>query len=696
MVVDPPAIVAMDDDFTSMPIPAAGGDTPTVFGDDTLNGAAFAPADVTPSIVDADGLTGVSINLDGTLSVPANTPAGTYNVEYQICEVANPTNCDTATATVTVAAPAAPSLDITKIANNDTNVAPGTVVTYTYTVENDGNVDVTDVTVTDVHNGSASLGAITIDTLTNTSGNSADDGADALVDTLAPGDTVTFTAEYIATATDLVSGSPVTNTATATGTPASGTFIDPTATESISLSGTPRAPLAVAATCGAFTREGFVFETGSIANDQNVDFGSGFGPGEGPGVFGAMPYDPYVLEPLFSRDPVTGVVNFFQTTPDATANGVLTTTGPNAGDILADADQLSSISPNQPVEMPEIWRVAARIEGTPGTTETITISTAGGQDHTAFWQTDVSGNIINTNSNVIGGNDEGWIFGAGPLVDGSEGTQFQIDVTYPADGVVIIRFAQFDATLALGGLQILGYECPDPSLSLTKTLTSNADGDSSSSVTVGDVLTYTITATNDGNVSQTDVVVSDPLLDAPNDTTTCPTVAVNGTCVLTGTHTVTAAEVNAGMVDNTASTQSDQVTTAVEAFLSTPAEVNPIVAMDDDFTATPIPAAGGNTPTVFGDDTLNGAAFAPADVTPSIVDADGLTGVSINADGTLSVPANTPAGTYNVEYQICEVANPTNCDTAIATVVVDPPAIVAMDDDFTCLLYTSPSPRDRG
>ena len=71
-------------------------------------------------------------------------------------------------------------------------------------------------------------------------------------------------------------------------------------------------------------------------------------------------------------------------------------------------------------------------------------------------------------------------------------------------------------------------------------------------------------------------------------------------------------------------------------------------------------------------------------MTPSIVDADGLTGVTINADGTLTVPANTPAGTYDVEYQICEVANPTNCDTAIATVVVAP-VIDAMDDDFTSM-----------
>ncbi len=89
---------------------------------------------------------------------------------------------------------------------------------------------------------------------------------------------------------------------------------------------------------------------------------------------------------------------------------------------------------------------------------------------------------------------------------------------------------------------------------------------------------------------------------------------------------------------------------------------------------------GGATPTVFTNDTLNGVAFAPADVTPTIVADGGLTGVVINPDGTLTVPPNTPAITYLVEYQICEVLNPTNCDTAIVTVVVAPPAIIATDD----------------
>jgi hypothetical protein len=40
----------------------------------------------------------------GTVVVPENTPAGSYTIIYQICDKLNPTNCDTATVTVNVAA----------------------------------------------------------------------------------------------------------------------------------------------------------------------------------------------------------------------------------------------------------------------------------------------------------------------------------------------------------------------------------------------------------------------------------------------------------------------------------------------------------------------------------------------------------------------------------------------------------------
>ncbi|MBK9927935.1 MAG: DUF11 domain-containing protein [Anaerolineales bacterium] len=110
----------------------------------------------------------------------------------------------------------------------------------------------------------------------------------------------------------------------------------------------------------------------------------------------------------------------------------------------------------------------------------------------------------------------------------------------------------------------------------------------------------------------------------------------------------------------------------------------PIDAVDDDFTGTPVNGlTGGTTATVYSNDTLNGAAFANGDVTPSITADGGLTGVGINADGTLSVPAGTAAGTYTVTYQICEVLNATNCDPADVTIQVDPAVIVANDDDYS-------------
>ena len=76
-----------------------------------------------------------------------------------------------------------------------------------------------------------------------------------------------------------------------------------------------------------------------------------------------------------------------------------------------------------------------------------------------------------------------------------------------------------------------------PSLDIVKTLTSNADEDSSSSVSIGDTLTHTIVATNSGNFDQNNVVVTDNLI-TPNSNT-CATVAVGATCTLTGTYVVT-------------------------------------------------------------------------------------------------------------------------------------------------------------
>ena len=77
-----------------------GSTTASVLANDTLNGVL-----VIPSQVVLTGLTvptGFTLNATGTITIAPLTPAGTYSIIYRICEVLNPTNCDTVTTTVTV------------------------------------------------------------------------------------------------------------------------------------------------------------------------------------------------------------------------------------------------------------------------------------------------------------------------------------------------------------------------------------------------------------------------------------------------------------------------------------------------------------------------------------------------------------------------------------------------------------------
>ncbi|MES2573885.1 MAG: gliding motility-associated C-terminal domain-containing protein, partial [Bacteroidota bacterium] len=99
------------------------------------------------------------------------------------------------------------------------------------------------------------------------------------------------------------------------------------------------------------------------------------------------------------------------------------------------------------------------------------------------------------------------------------------------------------------------------------------------------------------------------------------------------------------------------------------------------------PVAGGistTIPSLFGNDTLNGSSFTASQVTLTTLPIGG--GILMNFDGTITVPANTPSGTYPVTYTICTVAKPGICDTVTTTLVVNP-SVEALDDTTT----TAPS-----
>ena len=210
-----------------------------------------------------------------------------------------------------------------------------------------------------------------------------------------------------------------------------------------------------------------------------------------------------------------------------------------------------------------------------------------------------------------------------------------------------------------------------------KTLTSNADEDSSGSVSNGETLTYTIIATSTGNAVQTDAVISDPLI-TPN-TNTCPSVAVGGTCVLTGTYVVQASDAGGDIV-NTASVVSDQIPTPVTDSVTTPVDGAPIIEAEPDLVAGIDSAIGGvNVINVLDDDLLNGQSINPGQVTVTFSpDATIPPGITFNPDGSVDVAPGTPAGTYVIPYEICDVLDPTNCTVSTVTLTIISPIGLAL------------------
>ena len=164
---------------------------------------------------------------------------------------------------------------------------------------------------------------------------------------------------------------------------------------------------------------------------------------------------------------------------------------------------------------------------------------------------------------------------------------------------------------------------------------------------------------------------------------------VNGLSTLTQTHGSTSSRLGTGIALGTSC-------------------VSAIEAVAESFPS--ISGAGGVTMSVLTSDTLNGASVDPVDVNVTLEDITGpdgnpSTAVSLNTDGTITVPAGTPPGIYEVGYEICDVVNPSNCSSATEMLTVTFSAAPQLSmtkvadnkgPHKACLLYTSPSPRDRG
>ncbi|MGO4868989.1 DUF7507 domain-containing protein, partial [Flavobacterium sp. W21_SRS_FM7] len=183
-----------------------------VLSNDTLNGIAVDPTLVTISFISS---TNSGITLVGNdVHVAAGTPAGSYTLVYSICEKVNPTNCDTATVTLNVIQDL-PSISILKdgtYVDNDKNgiTNVGDIILYNFVVKNTGNVNLTNITITD-NNAIVTGGPI----------------ANLNVGAV---DSTTFTAVHILTQDDINAGY-VYNLATVTGSTPNGNNVTATSTD---------------------------------------------------------------------------------------------------------------------------------------------------------------------------------------------------------------------------------------------------------------------------------------------------------------------------------------------------------------------------------------------------------------------------------------------------------------------------------
>ncbi len=104
-----------------------------------------------------------------------------------------------------------------------------------------------------------------------------------------------------------------------------------------------------------------------------------------------------------------------------------------------------------------------------------------------------------------------------------------------------------------------------------------------------------------------------------------------------------------------------------------------IDARNDVGTASPI-SGGVVVANVLNNDVLGGARATLASGALSLVATDHA-GVTLDlSDGSVDVAPGTALGDYSLVYGICELANPTNCDTALVDVTVALKPIYAGDD----------------
>ncbi|NYE96132.1 putative repeat protein (TIGR01451 family) [Psychromicrobium silvestre] len=460
----------------------------------------------------------------------------------------------TATANTDTPLPQGSAMTFSKTADASAVTSPavvGQVITYHFTAKNTGNVTLTGVVINDPH---AGLSALTY-TWPGTAG------------TLLPGQTVTATATYAITQADINAGH-VANSATTTGTPPSGPPVTPPpGTTDTPL--TPNASLSLvkSVTETALTGPGQVLHYSFVVkNTGNVTLApvtvaeTAFsGTGAAPVI--TCPAGASSLAPGAS---VTCTATYTVTQADFDSGQVTNTavahgtplTGP-----VVDSPPSSAAVPGTSAPAMTFSKTADA--------SAVTSPAVVGQVITYHFTAKNTGNVTLTGV-VINDPHAGlsaltytWPGTAGTLLPGQTVTATATYAITQAD----INAGHVANSATTTGTPPSGPPVTPPPGTTDTPLTSNpamtfAKTADSSAVTspavVGQVITYHFTATNTGNVTLTNVAITDGLAGLSPLVYTWPgtagTLLPGQSVTATATYAITQADINAGHVANSATT----------------------------------------------------------------------------------------------------------------------------------------------
>ena len=184
---------------------------------------------------------------------------------------------------------------------------------------------------------------------------------------------------------------------------------------------------------------------------------------------------------------------------------------------------------------------------------------------------------------------------------------------------------------------------------------------------VNDIVNYSITVTNTGNVELFNILVTDPLTGFE---TTIPSLMPGEVATFETSYAIQLKDVLAGAVVNVvfvASEDPEGNPINVEDSATVGASLKVIIANDDEFGEFPA-SYGGILGRILENDLLNGVPVNFQEVNFEFIELDGVIGLLTNEEGELSLlPGVNEVREYTLKYILSESLNPTNTDEAFVT-----------------------------